>query len=83
MNDGIKRKECPVCGGSIMIDQIHREIWQHKIRKTDGRVTLKQKKIEGMAIYPCKAYCENGCMEWSEEEFVIDEFGHFIDLKEI
>ena len=65
-----------------MVDHIHREIYQHKIRKTDGRVTLKEKRIEGTAIYPLKAYCENGCIEWAEGEFDIDEFGHFIDLKQ-
>ena len=64
-----------------MVDHIHHEVWQHQIRKTDGRVTMKKKKIKGKLIDPCYAYCENGCMEWFENEFEIDEFGHFFDLK--
>lgn len=79
---GTKINCCPKCGGKIVVS----ELWQYSYNHVVGK---RGKLLKGLQVVNCGpmekmiASCLNiSCRAmWETDEFMIDDNGHFIDLK--
>lgn len=83
MKLGVKRDCCPLCGGRIIVSDLHQYSMDYVVLKRPfGKLSKKGKKVDCGTINNLIAGCEDCCgAYWEENEFYIDSDDCFIDEK--
>lgn len=73
---------CPKCGGTIEISYLYQYSHNYLLGKR-GKILKKYRSQDHGSTEEALACCTNkGCdTKWEVGDFIIDEFGYFVDLK--
>lgn len=76
--------QCPICGGSIVVEEIHSYIVDYGVNYKTGKLLRSTRRRKaGELDVKYRAHCTNEkCdAEWSENDFFLNPSGHFVDKK--
>ena len=78
--EGVRRKACPICNGTIVVSWLYQYSHDYKINR-NGKLSKRRKITDGGSMEVAIATCEKCNLHWDSDEFEIDEKDRFIDYK--
>lgn len=78
-SEGVERKACPVCGGTITVSWLYQYSHDYIVNK-NGKLSKRYTTVDVGPMEVAIASCKNCRNYWEESDFqIVDD--RFIDLK--